>query len=290
MARRLRKKSTAKDLDLLPVMNLFSILIPFLLSVAVFQKLAIVDVFLPERSEMKQTASAAPPETGKLNLTIALTDNQISIWSRSAELPAVFAREFITYRCRNDNDTLTVDSKLMAQDPDRYKCSDGRTPGRSEVEKIHMLALNRTSEEDEGELIPVIMTADDYVLLLNDYSYVQALDSVNVGAKYLLMRQVQTFEVNGSDDEKQTVRENSVITMEEREWGRLKVGYLSVYDALYLRLYQIQNHDAFTSLPDIKEIVVLSDDNVIYDKVISVMDAARDAGFTRVQLAKLDGG
>jgi biopolymer transport protein ExbD len=53
------KKSTSKeielfDLDVTPVMNLFMVLIPFLVSMAVFTHLAVVDFSLPPANTPSQ--------------------------------------------------------------------------------------------------------------------------------------------------------------------------------------------------------------------------------------------
>ena len=48
MARQLKKPAKPEEPDLLPAMGLFTILIPMLLSMTAFSKLAIVEVNLPE--------------------------------------------------------------------------------------------------------------------------------------------------------------------------------------------------------------------------------------------------
>lgn len=53
MAKEIKKPARPDEPDLLPAMGLFTILIPMLLSMTSFQKLAIVEVNLPERSMMQ---------------------------------------------------------------------------------------------------------------------------------------------------------------------------------------------------------------------------------------------
>ena len=48
---RRRLSSLSPDLDLIPVMNLFMVLIPFLLLTAVFAKTVAIDIYLPQISE-----------------------------------------------------------------------------------------------------------------------------------------------------------------------------------------------------------------------------------------------
>lgn len=67
---RRRMSSLSPDLDLIPVMNLFMVLIPFLLLTAVFAKTVAIDIYLPRISE-EETAGSAPHEV----LTVRLNKN-----------------------------------------------------------------------------------------------------------------------------------------------------------------------------------------------------------------------
>ena len=49
-------------------------------------------------------------------------------------------------------------------------------------------------------------------------------------------------------------------------------------------------HEKFAEMEDGDKVILLSDDDVVYDKVIAVMDVAREAGFYQVQLAKMGAG
>lgn len=60
-----RKKFSETELDLLPMMNVFIVLIPMLLSSAVFLKVTVIDTNVPSNAE----ASAAP----KPDLSLAIT-------------------------------------------------------------------------------------------------------------------------------------------------------------------------------------------------------------------------
>lgn len=68
------KKSTSKeieliDLDVTPVMNLFMVLIPFLVSMAVFTHLAVVDFSLPPSNG----SAGGESETKELDISIVIT-------------------------------------------------------------------------------------------------------------------------------------------------------------------------------------------------------------------------
>ena len=68
---RLRKKGVEADLNLTPVMNLFMVLIPFLLLTAVFARTAIIEIHLPQEGQVQEPAKKdkKKPEV----LTISLT-------------------------------------------------------------------------------------------------------------------------------------------------------------------------------------------------------------------------
>jgi biopolymer transport protein ExbD len=61
-----------QDLGVTPFMNLMAVLIPFLLSVAVFTKLAILEIYLPPPSDQPPESSSI--EEDKLLLTITITE------------------------------------------------------------------------------------------------------------------------------------------------------------------------------------------------------------------------
>jgi len=78
MARKKNKRHhVAEDLDLLPIMNLFMVLIPFLLLSTVFVKTTMIDIYLPQ-------ANATPPKQNQDNkkplemLTIHVTPQGFS--------------------------------------------------------------------------------------------------------------------------------------------------------------------------------------------------------------------
>jgi len=62
----------------------------------------------------------------------------------------------------------------------------------------------------------------------------------------------------------------------------------SAYDELAKSLIMI--HNRFIDSPDADNIIVLADDDTAFDKIINIMDRARDAGFFKINLSKLAGG
>jgi len=66
-----RIKAAFQDLDTLPYMNLMAILIPFLLSVTVFTRLAVLEIFLPPPSDEVEQ-NVPEPEKDSLILTVTI--------------------------------------------------------------------------------------------------------------------------------------------------------------------------------------------------------------------------
>ncbi len=64
------------DLDITPIMNLLMILIPFLVSMATFTRLAVIEFSLPTsggESTVEESSEKPPEKEDNLNLSIALT-------------------------------------------------------------------------------------------------------------------------------------------------------------------------------------------------------------------------
>ncbi len=82
-SQRMRSKSAVQEINLLPIMNVFCILIPFLLLTASFVQLTIVDTSLPASSKVNPTVeSSSPtptPEEKHLNLTVMITAQGFSV-------------------------------------------------------------------------------------------------------------------------------------------------------------------------------------------------------------------
>jgi biopolymer transport protein ExbD len=69
-----RNQAAEEELNLVPIMNLVSILIPFLLMAAQFVHLAVIDSTLPAIGEPKEVEEKDPDDKPPLVLTLAVTD------------------------------------------------------------------------------------------------------------------------------------------------------------------------------------------------------------------------
>src|SRR4051812_39300281 len=96
------KKHHAKELDLIPVMNLFSILVVSVISMAQFEKLGVLELWLPERGQPQ--ANDKPPDIDEalLNLTVIITDKGVTIGAGGGFQPTIYYQEEVEYRSRSD--------------------------------------------------------------------------------------------------------------------------------------------------------------------------------------------
>lgn len=268
-----KKKIEFKEPDLLPVMNLFTILIPFLLSMASFQKLAIVEVSLPERSEMVMNDEPPPePDDQALNLSVAISKDYLQIVARGGMLPMIFYKEMWTFRCKADGDSITYSpSEVSAENPP--KCRNGQALDKDaykySIETIHLWAVNKASEEDPGTLMTSLYSSTDSAFMDGNNEFIPDRKGVQPGSVLA------------------TLAESSSRRITPEEFAKLKVTPRSAYDELAKNLISI--HNRFIDSPDADNIIVVADDETAFDKVINVMDRARDAGFWKINLAKLGG-
>lgn len=267
MAGKHKPKQESAELDLMPVMNLFSILIPFLLSVAVFQKLAVVEVNMPERSEMNMDTPPPEPDDQSLSLTVAITDDFFEIWARGGSLPKVYAKEFITYRCKGEEESFRIKSEDYKNST--VKCKGGQDATIYDREEIHMYSIVKTSEEDPGTLQKSVYNSNDSALVDGNMNFFTAKSQIKPGASV------------------STLGENSTRKLDADRFNKTKEDYRSAYDELAKTLIDI--HNRFIDMPDADNIIILADDKIYFDKVIQTMDVARGAGFWNIQLAKLGG-
>lgn len=281
MARKVKIKRKDPELDLLPIMNLFSILIPFLLSVAVFQKMAVIDINMPLQS-MAQPEDTPPPEDDMLNLTVTITSTGMQIASKNGFFPKIYAKEMRDYQCKDEPGFTRVDPSAVAEGQ-QIMCLDGVTPATNkELQKILMVAVSKTSEEDPGTMMKTIVNANDSV-------YINSNMSIMAGTGYdysIFVKDMAELQQPGKIVS--TLALNSGRKVNPKLLSEAKAESLSAYDVLARILGEM--HEKFAEMEDGDKVILLSDDDVVYDKVIAVMDVAREAGFYQVQLAKMGAG
>jgi biopolymer transport protein ExbD len=292
MAKNLKKAGKVKEPDMLPVMALMTILIPVLLTMIAFQKLAIVEINMPERSDIADSPPQQEPDEQALNLTVALAKGYVEIWARGGSLPKVYFKEMWTFRCKSDGDTITYDPGSFEYDSDGVvtnppKCQDGTVLDTEKfkysIETIGLWTLLRTSEEDPGTVQMSVYSKTDSAYLNNENEFITDLTDVKPGATVATLTESSSRRLACGQS---AAGVEDICTSEGKPAIALKPR--SAYDELAKTLIMIRNR--FIDSPDADNIIVIADDDTAFDKIINIMDRARDAGFPKIQLAVLQGG
>lgn len=121
MRRRLRKHNKGDpELNIIPLMNIMVIMIPYLLTTAVFSQVAILELKLPQTSQgpaTEQTPNNEPPPL-QLNIVIqkdaiSITDNRNGVLTRISKKGGKFDLEKLS------KSLLTIKDKLKGAGQDK---------------------------------------------------------------------------------------------------------------------------------------------------------------------------
>ncbi len=295
MAKEIKPSAKPEEPDLLPAMGLFTILIPMLLSMTSFQKLAIVEVNLPERSMMQMDdQTPPPPDEQALNLSLAITDEYLVIGARGGFQPNVYFKEFWVFRCKSDGQLIKYaadDVKSAIKAGSAPKCKDGTEMDKDnyayQIETIELDMIEKTSEEDPGRLVWGVYTSQeegqpDSILVDGNNTFLALTGEGDGGAT-----PPSALKKPGAGVGVATLTPNSARKLKPEDAAKLIVYPLSAYDEISKQLIQI--HTAFIDLEDVDNIIIVANDDVQFDKIIALMDRAKSAGFVKVNLAKLGG-
>ncbi len=79
--RRLRSRSGSTDLNLTAVMNIFLILIPFLLLTATFVRIAVLELWLPSRERYESQSMQSQPDASSILNILKIQENGFELKS-----------------------------------------------------------------------------------------------------------------------------------------------------------------------------------------------------------------
>lgn len=295
MAKELKKPAKPEEPDLLPAMGLFTILIPMLLSMTSFSKLAIVEVNLPERSMMNMDNDTPPePDQQALNLSLAITSDYLVIGARGGFQPNVYFKEMWTFRCKSDSKLITYspeEVKATVEGGHGPKCQDGKEMDKEkylyEIENIELWALEKTSEEDPGRVRWALYSSQGENV--PDSAFVDgnneffAMTGEGPGG----LKAPAGLKKPSAGAAVATLTPNSARKLKPEDAAKSIVYPLSAYDLIAKDLIAI--HTQFIDLDDVDNIIIVANDDTQFDKVIQLMDRAKAAEFAKINLAKLGG-
>jgi biopolymer transport protein ExbD len=261
MARKKKKIMSSSDMDLKPFMNLMVVLIPMLLVSAEFAKVAIIDIKLPEArgSQTKQAVTQQPTEdkSNKLLLTAIITDSVVTLGAKGGFMPSLFYREYHRYVAKDDQTEFTVEFK-PGETPKHPKT--GRDMQIYERYDIYL----HTCDENRNILNRLYTKHGEMVT----NSSGEAIEKVNVGdTVYALTNPRRVIVVNDP--------------------AEFESKPLSAYDELQNRLMKVK--ERYREADDADDIIIAAENQVMYDKIVQIMDKARAAEFPNISIAKLRG-
>jgi hypothetical protein len=262
------KKQHAKELDLIPVMNLFSILVVTVISMAQFEKLGVLELWLPERGQPNPAMDKPDIDEGLLNLTVIITDKGVTIGAGGGFQPTIFYQEEVEYRSRSDQHVFR---KVYVAGEEVKSPTDGKVMSPYERETIMLNSINKKDSLDPGTYQYAAIDPEGNAMMDTAGNWLAAIPPL--GGLY------------------RVVGDETLKHMDARNAAFCKVEKLSAYQEVAKTLEKIHMlYSQRDPLPaDVDDVVILADESVIYDKVIQMMDACKSAGFDRVALSLIGG-
>jgi len=296
MANKLKKKDmTPEDLDLTVFMSLMVVLIPILLVSAEFAKIATVDITLPKgRGSQTQTTQASKPvEENKLILTVLISDSALTIGAANGFLPSIFYKEFHDYTSKTNGFQLKgveyhpekLDRKTMEYADMPINEKSGLPFTKQERDEIELTAWDTDDNLKFTDPIKGWYSKKNDLITEEDGSPVKELKVGDI--KYALLTRfsssVLAVRESGEDEDTTEIAARSLekienlANYEERE--------VSAYD--YLKSLLVQIRERYKDVDDRNDLIIAAEDQIIYDKIIQIMDVARGANLPNISIAKL---
>ncbi|MCL2183776.1 MAG: hypothetical protein FWB85_09945 [Chitinispirillia bacterium] len=252
--------SEATDVDLKVFMNLMVVLIPMLIVSAEFASVAVIDIKLPAGTGTQTTESQTTKpddDSQKLKLTAIITDSVVTLGAKGGFLPSLYYQEFHRYITRDEHKLDTLIEYVPGGGMPRHPHS-GRELTIHERFEIYLYAL------DENRNIMKAMYTR-FGELLTDADGVP-LKSLNAGDTAFAL----------TNPRRRVIVSNP---------GEFELKPLSAYDELKNRLMKVK--ERYGDAEDKDDIIIAAENEVIYDKIVQIMDAARQAEFPNISISKL---
>ena len=262
------KAHKPKELDLIPVMNLFSILVVTVISMAQFEKLGVLELWLPERGVPNPEQQKVDIDEGLLNLTVIITNTGVTIGAANGFQPTIYYQEEVEYRSRSDQHVFR---KVWLPGEEVKSPTDGKVMSPYERETIMLYSVVKKDSLDPGTYKYAAVDVEGNAMMDTAGNWYPNIPAT--GALY------------------RVVGDEAIKKMDPRSAAFCKVEKVSAYQEVAKTLESIHMlYSQRDPLPqDVDDVVILADESVIYDKVIQMMDACKSAGFDRVALSLIGG-
>jgi len=308
MANKIRKRTKeADDLDLTIFMALMVCLIPILLVSAEFAKIAVIDITLPKGrgSQTQATQATKPPEEEqKLVLTVLISDSALTIGAANGFLPSIFYKEFHDYRSRANGAVLNnveylpekLNRETMEYENMPINPISGLPFTKQDRDEIRLIAyetddnLNFVQPVTGYYSIPVRDAAGRVIRDGNDLITRYEGDPVKdmkVGDElYALSTQFSTIVLavrESSEEDTTEIEARRKILIDDL--GNFEIRDVSAYD--YLKSLLVQIRERYQDVEDRNDLIIAAENQIIYDKIVQIMDVARSANLPNISIAKL---
>jgi biopolymer transport protein ExbD len=255
-----RKLMGETEIDLKPFMNIIVTLIPVLLLSAEFAKVSVIDIKLPagrgSSTEIKQTEPSDEDKSNKLLLTAIVTDSVVTLGAKGGFLPSLFYREYHKYVAKDDHEEFTVEYKAG------QKVFHPKSKREMTIYERYDIFLYVT---DENRNVLKRMYSRLGNQLITDAAG-NPLETIKAGDTIFVLTNPRMMMV---------VKDPSEYVSEP----------LSAYDELRNRLMKIK--ERYKEADDANDIIIAAENQIIYDKIVQIMDAARGADYPNISIAKL---
>ncbi len=153
-----RKRANAADIDLTPVMNLFVVLIPFLLLSAAFFHVGVIPTSLPTQ---QQGSSDVSQQLDTVTIQVEVTPDALHVSATNPGLSEKVLEELGAKFVRSEDGAFAEDdmSALLTAIKRRYPASDTvivlPAPGVVYRDVVRVLDVAREYEREDGEKVPL---------------------------------------------------------------------------------------------------------------------------------------
>lgn len=253
-----KKLLCGSDVDLKPMMNLIVVLIPIVLVSVEFAKIAVIDIKLPDRGSTDTATNAcADIHEKNLSLTALVTDSVLILSTRGGFLPHMQYREYHRYIAGDDCTEFTVEYKpgSIPRHP-----VNGREMNSTECHDMHLLAC-----DSSGKLLKRIYTRYNELVTDNSGNTLESvfpgdtIYTVSCPRRVIVVRNTDAFQSQP----------------------------LSIYDEFQNRIITIS--ERYRDAIDAGAITIAAENSVVYDKIVQLMDKARQASFQDISIARVRG-
>jgi biopolymer transport protein ExbD len=255
-------KQEDSQIDLKPFINFLLVLVPVLMLSAEFSNVSVVKVTAPPKgADPTHFEKARPIVTAEnLSLVVLVSDSALTIGTNAGFLPSIYYKEFHRYVLKSDTRIQTtveynpLTSAILS-------AINGEPIRKYDKQDIILYAKNPES----NTVVKALYSKEWNALVLG--RNLQPAKSIARGDSFYY----------ADDPERIMVAKNP---------NDYEMRPLSAYDILRWNLAQIRMR-YYHAVPDPDNIIIASENHVVYDKIIQIMDAARAVGFSNVSIAKL---